>query len=574
MAEPTEPTKACSTAVEGDTGIYDCEKISENFTDATTPVVTNDCRKSGKTTAGYRERTVMNYKDRRSTCKHTTPISLQKRNREFELRPPFLQPVVQPQPNYMQSGRILPSFHLVNQHLNQCGHGLPCSYSPHIGHPIQHSPNFGLVTATEVYGTTFYRYERPVFEGPFPNGFPIIEDLSLAHTHHHCGGNHPHVRPTTSILHPQDSFTPPQSRNSLSSATPNPSSLSSSSRSSSPFLHSHSDSTRDSGIISTESTDEDVPFVLTERRRDIAFEKLLQKILTIAEDTLSNEKLTKDLYLLRQMRRNSQGYVSLKLVASVKAIKKLTSDYNTVVLALRKSNKLEVNKSATKVRRKDALPEKHVAASKEPSSLVVVGLPEVKATIESVISKYKEFGTIAQVRILSPKRPIPAYLQAYVAALPYLGQMWCAIVEYEKPSCTVAAYRELSNRKDELPVTIIGPGFKKNVTKKFKIYSLLKKEEKPKVVRHNSGDSIDSGADCDSEIFSSGSITSEDGKDDQSMSRCVSELLVVENVAGCCSEKDKRYKVEASSLARNLSNLCLKSEISGQTSNNVGVSVT
>uniref|UniRef100_H2XRN3 HTH La-type RNA-binding domain-containing protein n=2 Tax=Ciona intestinalis TaxID=7719 RepID=H2XRN3_CIOIN len=273
-------------------------------------------------------------------------------------------------------------------------------------------------------------------------------------------------------MHPQDSFTPPQSRNSLSSATPNPSSLSSSSRSSSPFLHSHSDSTRDSGIISTESADEDVPFVLMERRRDIAFEKLLQKIIAIVEDTLSNEKLTKDLYVLRQMRRNSQGYVSLKLVASVKAIKKLTSDYDTVVLALRKSNKLEVNKSATKVRRKDALPAKSVATSKEPSSLVVVGLPEVEATIESVISKYKEFGTIAQVRILSPKRPIPAYLQGYVAALPYLGQMWCAIVEYEKPSCTMAAYRELSKRIDELPVTIIGPGFKKNVTKKFKMYSL------------------------------------------------------------------------------------------------------
>uniref|UniRef100_H2YWA0 HTH La-type RNA-binding domain-containing protein n=1 Tax=Ciona savignyi TaxID=51511 RepID=H2YWA0_CIOSA len=177
-------------------------------------------------------------------------------------------------------------------------------------------------------------------------------------------------------------FAPLQSRNSLSSVTPNPSSLSSSSRSSSPFLLSHSDCTRDSGVISTESTDEDIPFLRVERRREIAYEKLLQKIVVAAEETFSDEGLSKDAYLLRQIRRYSQGFVSMKLVASVKAIKKLTRDYNTVVLALRKSCKLEINEAGTKVRRKEQIPEKFLRIIKDPTSLVVIGLSESDAKLE------------------------------------------------------------------------------------------------------------------------------------------------------------------------------------------------
>jgi la-related protein 6 len=64
----------------------------------------------------------------------------------------------------------------------------------------------------------------------------------------------------------------------------------------------------------------------------------------------SDANITKDKFLLKHVRRNKEGFVSLKLVASFKRVKHLTRDWRQVTEAVeRKAERLEVNAARTKV---------------------------------------------------------------------------------------------------------------------------------------------------------------------------------------------------------------------------------
>merc|ERR1719331_2571697 len=85
---------------------------------------------------------------------------------------------------------------------------------------------------------------------------------------------------------------------------------------------------------------------------------LCEKIVEQVEFYFSDANITRDKFLLKHVRRNKEGFVSLKLVASFKRVKHLTKDWRQVAAAIeRKSDKLEVNDLKTKVRRLDELPE-------------------------------------------------------------------------------------------------------------------------------------------------------------------------------------------------------------------------
>nr|CAB3263050.1 uncharacterized protein LOC100187110 [Phallusia mammillata] len=375
--------------------------------------------------------------------------------------------------------------------------------APPITPQIQMTP-YGLVTATTFDGTTFYHYERPVNHDNNAHPEQVENNKNEQGTVMHP------FRPA-GILR-TDSFST-QSPNSSVSASPNcryssfPSFSTSasvcSSRCSSPFLTSTDSSsvTRDSGVVSRESTDDDTASLNGETSPDAKYEMMLQMIMEQAEEIFSDEHLTKDLYLLRQIRRTARGFISVKLVASTKAIKKITRDLKSVVLALRRSGKLELNQDATKVRRNSPLPAK-LPKCKDNVSVLATRL-SADADLEKVAALFKSYGTIAQLRVLRPNVPLPHHLHGYATAIADLGKVTCAVVEFDDPKCAIKACKELQAKETEMQVCLLGPKVKKTLRKQTSAEKDVKIEEiAPKralAVRHNSNDSARS--DCDSGIY-------------------------------------------------------------------------
>ena len=150
------------------------------------------------------------------------------------------------------------------------------------------------------------------------------------------------------------------------------------------------------------------------------------------------------------MKRNKEGFVSLKLISSFKRVKNLTKDWRQVAEAIeRKSVRLEVNDVKTKVRRLDALPEYDETT---PSRTVVaLHLPLERPTIEAVGGIFSVCGDIVLVRILRPGNPIPADIKPFANKHPEMTAKVCALVEFERTEFALKAVRELNDMapKDE-----------------------------------------------------------------------------------------------------------------------------
>jgi len=81
----------------------------------------------------------------------------------------------------------------------------------------------------------------------------------------------------------------------------------------------------------------------------------VSKIVSQVETMFSDDHLAKDGFLLKHVRRRSDGFVSLKLVAGLRKVKQISREFNVVLNALKTSQKLEVNTEGTKVRRIEPL---------------------------------------------------------------------------------------------------------------------------------------------------------------------------------------------------------------------------
>lgn len=69
----------------------------------------------------------------------------------------------------------------------------------------------------------------------------------------------------------------------------------------------------------------------------------------------SDDHLAKDGFLLKHVRRRSDGFVSLKLVAGLRKVKQISREFPVVLNALKTSESLEVNTEGSKIRRKEPL---------------------------------------------------------------------------------------------------------------------------------------------------------------------------------------------------------------------------
>merc|ERR1719391_925921 len=177
-------------------------------------------------------------------------------------------------------------------------------------------------------------------------------------------------------------------------------------------------------------------------------EDLCEKITQQVEFYFSDANITKDKFLLKHVKRNKEGFVSLKLISSFKRVKHLTKDWRQVAFAIKKcSDRLEVNDLETKVRRLEDLP---AYDETTPSrTVVVLNLPMDRPTIEGVAEIFTVCGEIVLVRILRPGNPIPADIKQYVAKHPEMTTKVCALVEFERTEFAQKAVHELNDIEDE-----------------------------------------------------------------------------------------------------------------------------
>lgn len=157
-------------------------------------------------------------------------------------------------------------------------------------------------------------------------------------------------------------------------------------------------------------------------------DELADKIVAQVEFYFSDANITKDAFLLKHVKRNKEGYVSLKLISSFKRVKHLTKDWRVVAQSLLRSKKLEINEAGTKLRRLEALPPYDQTAPSR--TIVAVHMPIEKPTIENVAELFTPCGEIALIRVLRPGNPIPADVRQFINKNPSLNGMVCALVEF------------------------------------------------------------------------------------------------------------------------------------------------
>ncbi|XP_043461459.1 la-related protein 6 [Leptopilina heterotoma] len=176
-------------------------------------------------------------------------------------------------------------------------------------------------------------------------------------------------------------------------------------------------------------------------------DELSDKICAQVEFYFSDENIVKDAFLLKHVKRNKEGYVSLKLISSFKRVKHLSRDWRVVGAALARSKKLEVNELGTKLRRIDPLPPFDQTT---PSRTVLAArLPLEKLSVEAVAELFKSCGEIALIRVLRPGHPAPAEVRQAIAKRPDLASSEeCAMIEFiDSASARMALQMPLGEAK-------------------------------------------------------------------------------------------------------------------------------
>lgn len=170
------------------------------------------------------------------------------------------------------------------------------------------------------------------------------------------------------------------------------------------------------------------------------------KIIKQVEFYFSDANILKDAFLLKHVRRNKMGYVSIKLITSFKKMKSVTKDYRVVAYSLRQSNELEVNEEGTKVRRKKPLPEYDETTPSR--SVVVINLPMENPSIENIAEMFSKCGDVALIRIIKPNSSIPQDVKKHINKHPEIGTSICAVIEFEKHEHAQKAVDTMSNKDD------------------------------------------------------------------------------------------------------------------------------
>lgn len=160
---------------------------------------------------------------------------------------------------------------------------------------------------------------------------------------------------------------------------------------------------KDSGIESSDQVD--FPVLPNET---------MAKIVSVVEWYFSDENLSKDSFLLKHISRNREGYVSLKLVSSLRKVKSVTKDWKSVAVSIRKvSKKLLLNDETSKVKRMEPLPvslksqEGGWSKCNRSRLMLVSNISFEKFSIGSLSSTVSRYGNIELIRVYRDRESPP-----------------------------------------------------------------------------------------------------------------------------------------------------------------------
>uniref|UniRef100_A0A663DMU3 HTH La-type RNA-binding domain-containing protein n=1 Tax=Aquila chrysaetos chrysaetos TaxID=223781 RepID=A0A663DMU3_AQUCH len=189
--------------------------------------------------------------------------------------------------------------------------------------------------------------------------------------------------------------------------------------------------------------------------------QLVRRVVSQVEFYLSDENLAKDAFLLKHVQKNKMGFVSIKLLTSLKKVKYLTHDWWLTLYTLQFSELLEVNEEGTTVRRVSStgfsvswvpIPESLLSIPHRKLLLAWELLPLEqdmllllqKNFLKTITRMFSPFGTIASIRILRPGRKLPSDVRKYTLDSPELLGKHCALVQY-KSLGSASALRSLED---------------------------------------------------------------------------------------------------------------------------------
>ncbi|GFY57368.1 la-related protein 6 [Trichonephila inaurata madagascariensis] len=216
----------------------------------------------------------------------------------------------------------------------------------------------------------------------------------------------------------------------------------------------------------------------TEQKYDseIPDEETADAILKMVEFYLSDANILKDPFLLKHVRRNKEGYVSLKLLASFRKVRSLSRNWKAVAYSIQKSAVLALNPEGTKVKRLTPLPDYDETVSSR--SIIVSGFSSDKPSVDSVSEMFSKCGDIALVRILRPGGSIPSDVKRFLSKNPSLQSEVCALVEFEEHAAARKALESI--QAPEITVTSVTIKDKANPESPKKTQTTESSAESPK----------------------------------------------------------------------------------------------
>lgn len=140
--------------------------------------------------------------------------------------------------------------------------------------------------------------------------------------------------------------------------------------------------------------------------------ELIAGLVKQIEFYFSDSNLPTDKKLLKQIRKDPDGYVPVKLFANFRKVRALSKDVTTITAALRHTCNLQLSADGRRVRRVVPVPDYDVSDIQR-RTVVVENLPcNPSPTIESVTDMFRFYGRVKLVRICSKesKGKLPSWL--------------------------------------------------------------------------------------------------------------------------------------------------------------------
>lgn len=139
--------------------------------------------------------------------------------------------------------------------------------------------------------------------------------------------------------------------------------------------------------------------------------EVLEQIAAQVEDYFADQNLIRDEFLMKNIRRNKEGYVNITLVASLRRVKAIIKLYpepkrllaHAIDIA---SDKLELNCDGTKIRRKIPLPP--IDGNKYNRTVLITHISE-EVNVDLILNDFSTFGLIESARIYDLRTSYPSH---------------------------------------------------------------------------------------------------------------------------------------------------------------------